>query len=110
MKKFRYIIIGKRLGIGLLACLLMVTLGVFTVFGWDKTLTTNTNAKKLPIYCTDTTEKLVSLSFDAAWGNEDTQDLIDILDIITTAEASLNSNINMNLFSSWFCAELRRQK
>ena len=79
MKKFRYIIIGKRLGIGLLACLLMVTLGVFTVFGWDKTLTTNTNAKKLPIYCTDTTEKLVSLSFDAAWGNKDTQDLIDIL-------------------------------
>ena len=39
-----------------------------------------------------------------------TQNLIDILDIITTAEARLNSNINMNLFSSWFCAELRRQK
>ena len=39
-----------------------------------------------------------------------TQNLIDILDIITTAESRLNSNINMNLFSSWFCAELRRQK
>ena len=34
----------------------------------------------LPIYCVQTEEKLCSLSFDAAWGNEDTQTLIDILD------------------------------
>lgn len=39
-----------------------------------------------------------------------TQNLINITDIITTAQARLKSNINMNLFSSWFCAELRRQK
>ena len=39
-----------------------------------------------------------------------TQNLINISDIITTAKTRLNSNINMNLFSSWFCAELRRQK
>ena len=39
-----------------------------------------------------------------------TQNLINITDIITTAQARLKSNINMNLFSSWLCAELRRQK
>lgn len=39
-----------------------------------------------------------------------TQNLMNIIDIITTAKTGLNSNINMNLFSSWFCAELRRQK
>lgn len=39
-----------------------------------------------------------------------TQNLMNITDIITTAQAKLNSNINMNLFSAWFCAELRRQK
>ena len=39
-----------------------------------------------------------------------TQNLMNIVDIVTTAVARLNSNINMNLFSSWFCAELRRQK
>lgn len=33
----------------------------------------------LPIYCVDTEEKKVALSFDAAWGNEDTQEILDIL-------------------------------
>ena len=36
--------------------------------------------KKLPIYCVDTPEKKISLSFDAAWCNEDTQKIMDILD------------------------------
>ena len=35
--------------------------------------------RQLPIYRVQRPEKLVSLSFDAAWGNEDTQNLIDIL-------------------------------
>lgn len=33
----------------------------------------------LPIYCVERNNKAVSLTFDAAWGNEDTQMLIDIL-------------------------------
>ena len=36
--------------------------------------------RKLPIYSIDREDKVVALSFDAAWGNEDTQTLIDILD------------------------------
>ena len=36
--------------------------------------------KKLPIYCVKTDEAKVSLSFDAAWGNEDTQDILAVLD------------------------------
>jgi len=35
--------------------------------------------RDLPIYCVEKTGKVVALSFDAAWGNEDTQELIDIL-------------------------------
>ena len=35
--------------------------------------------RKLPIYCVDHQDKVVSISFDAAWGNEQTQTLIDIL-------------------------------
>ena len=35
--------------------------------------------KKLPVYCVQRDDKCVSLTFDAAWGNEDTQQLIDIL-------------------------------
>jgi len=36
--------------------------------------------RELPVYCVQRDDKVVSLSFDAAWGNEDTQQLIDILD------------------------------
>ena len=35
--------------------------------------------RELPVYSVERDGKFVSLSFDAAWGNEDTQMLIDIL-------------------------------
>ena len=35
--------------------------------------------RQLPIYCVQRDDKTVALPFDAAWGNEDTQELIDIL-------------------------------
>ncbi len=35
--------------------------------------------RKLPIYCVQTDKKQVAISFDAAWGNDDTQTLINIL-------------------------------
>ena len=37
------------------------------------------NGKELPIYCVETDEKKVAISFDAAWGNEDTQKILEIL-------------------------------
>lgn len=40
---------------------------------------TSAAKRELPIYCVDTGDKRVAISFDAAWGNEDTQTLIDIL-------------------------------
>ncbi len=49
--------------------------------GVSKTVTvTNTvNGKELPIYSVEIEEKKVALSFDAAWGNEDTKQILDIL-------------------------------
>ena len=35
--------------------------------------------RALPIYCVDTKEKKVGLSFDAAWGNDDTEQILEIL-------------------------------
>lgn len=35
--------------------------------------------RELPVYCVQTDQKRACLTFDAAWGNEDTQQLIDIL-------------------------------
>lgn len=37
------------------------------------------NRRKLPIYCVEIEKKQIAISFDAAWGNDDTQKLIDIL-------------------------------
>lgn len=37
-------------------------------------------SRDLPIYCVERPDKCVSVTFDAAWGNEDTQTLIDILE------------------------------
>ena len=78
MKKFRYIIISKKLCICAVAVVAALVFGIFTAAGRDKTLTATATDKKLPIYCTDKQEKIVSLSFDAAWGNEDTEHLIEI--------------------------------
>lgn len=38
------------------------------------------NKKELPIYSVETEEKKISISFDAAWGDEYTNDILDILD------------------------------
>lgn len=40
---------------------------------------TNASNRQLPIYRVDRKDNLASISFDAAWGNEDTQQIIDIL-------------------------------
>jgi polysaccharide deacetylase family sporulation protein PdaB len=36
--------------------------------------------RKLPIYCVETDEKKIAISFDAAWGADDTDELLRILD------------------------------
>ena len=50
------------------------------VFGDSATMDYNVNGRELPIYCVDTEEKKIALSFDAAWGNEDTAELLAILE------------------------------
>lgn len=39
----------------------------------------NVSKKELPIYCVQTDKPQIALSFDAAWGNEDTQRILDTL-------------------------------
>lgn len=43
-----------------------------------KTQSTAASTNSLPIYSVDTDKKQVAISFDAAWGNEDTEDLLKI--------------------------------
>ena len=55
---------------GLLAVIIAVVGSVATFANSDR---------KLPIYCVETEKKQVAISFDAAWGNDDTEQLINIL-------------------------------
>ena len=43
------------------------------------TVSNTVNGRELPIYSVETPDKKVALSFDAAWGNEDTQSILDTL-------------------------------
>ena len=52
---------------------------MFYVVNYPAAIGVSTSARQLPIYCVQRDQKLVAISFDAAWGNEDTQQLIDIL-------------------------------
>jgi len=58
---------------------LLGALAIFSVVNSPLILPTAGSPRQLPIYCVQREQKLCSISFDAAWGNEDTQQLIDIL-------------------------------
>ena len=53
---------------------------IFYVVNYPAAVGVSASTRQLPIYCVQRDQKMVSISFDAAWGNEDTQQLIDILD------------------------------
>ncbi len=38
-----------------------------------------TSQKELPIYCVESAEPKIAISFDAAWGNEDTPKILEVL-------------------------------
>jgi len=64
----------------LLLCLAIISVGVNS-YKQDIIPTSSTVGKReLPIYCVNTDKKQVALSFDAAWGDSDTIQILDILD------------------------------
>ena len=62
-----------------LAAALAVGLGMALFTAIPRAITTAATQRDLPIYCVQKDSKVCALTFDAAWGNEDTQQLIDIL-------------------------------
>lgn len=80
-KPARVFLIPK--GIALAACALLAAAAIFGVVHVPAAITAATAARQLPIYSVDRPaedgKKYCAISFDAAWGNEDTQILIDIL-------------------------------
>lgn len=69
--------LSRRTFVGILCIILGVFLLIFTLVG--KTVSASASEKKLPIYSVETQEKKVAITFDAAWTNQDTDELIEIL-------------------------------
>lgn len=63
----------------LMFALLLFAILIFLFYQKKMIFAANTGDRKLPIYCVQTEEKKIALTFDAAWGNEDTGILLDIL-------------------------------
>ena len=62
------------------AVALIAAVAVIFGFVWSpRVVGAAATKRELPIYCVEREDKLVSLTFDAAWGNEDTEELIEIL-------------------------------
>ena len=68
----------KRIMMLTLASVMLLTL--FPLSSPGRAIVASASKRDLPIYNVQKDSKVVSLSFDAAWGNEDTQQLIDILE------------------------------
>ena len=73
----RIFVLSRRM----LAGILMVgaVVAIFSLVNHPKVVGAAATTRQLPVYCVEADYPVVSLSFDAAWGNEDTQTLIDIL-------------------------------
>ena len=59
---------------------IMIGTGYYVATGSWSNLTNASEARKLPIYCVETNEKKIAISFDAAWGDEFTMGILDTLD------------------------------
>lgn len=82
-----------KTGIAVLSFLVLIFLGIKYIPD-ALSVTNSADTKKLPIYCVNVDEKKVALTFDAAWGNEDTSKILDIL-------AKYNVKVTFFMTSGW---------
>lgn len=75
-----FILTRKRLAALAAALAVVVCAGVTGVQHSKLAVAVNAGERHIPIYSVSTEKKQVSLSFDAAWGNEYTKPLLDILE------------------------------
>lgn len=71
--------IKKRKAVVSAASLVLLLAIMFWAVNSPAVVGVSASERQLPVYCVQREDKIVAISFDAAWGNEDTQTLIDIL-------------------------------
>lgn len=72
------VILSLKYGVFALA-VMAVFRGVLVAAGANVSVSNSVDGRELPIYCVETQEKKIAISFDAAWGNEDTAKILSIL-------------------------------
>ena len=71
-------ILGLKYGIFALAAFAVLR-GLILTAGSSIRVSNSVNGRELPIYCVETKEPKIALTFDAAWGNEDTEKILEVL-------------------------------
>ena len=59
--------------------LFVFTAGMVRMLGGAATVSNSVGGRELPIYCVETDKPQIALTFDAAWGNEDTKQIMEVL-------------------------------
>ncbi|GHV00443.1 deacetylase [Clostridia bacterium] len=76
----RYLVVKKKsLMLAAAALAVLAAVAALTVQSNAAAVYLGVNPRKVPIYRVDTTEKKVAISFDAAWGADRTQSLLDTI-------------------------------
>lgn len=91
----RFLILTKR---SLLCAALLALSAVLVAAGLGRQYQTSsaasTGERKIPVYCVDTDEKKIAITFDAAWGADDTDELLAIL-------AEYNAKVTVFAVGDW---------
>ena len=76
-RKPKFLVLKRRwltLGAAVLAAA-----GVFAAVNYPAAVSASAATRQLPIYCVQRTQKMCAISFDAAWGADNTQKILDVL-------------------------------
>ena len=77
MSKIKILLLRRWYMVG--GAALVLAAAIFYVVNYPASVSAAATTRQLPIYSVERSQKVCAISFDAAWGNEDTQHLIDIL-------------------------------
>lgn len=77
MSKVKILLLRRWYMVG--GAALLAAAAIFYAVNYPASVSAAATTRQLPIYSVESSQKVCAISFDAAWGNEDTQMLIGIL-------------------------------
>ena len=63
----------------MLAAAAVCSIAIFCAVNAPASVSASVATRQLPIYCVERDQKVCSISFDAAWGADNTQKILDVL-------------------------------